>query len=228
MIGTLINSGAIVVGSAVGMALKRHLNTKYSDIITSTMGLVSLVLGFSMAMQSDKIMLIVISLVVGSLIGQFLDIDKRLNSLAVRLQSLRPSKADDSENRFVEGFVTTTMLFCVGSMAILGAIQDGMGGEPTILLTKAIMDGSVSIFFAATFGFSVMLSAIPVLIYQGAIALCATAIMTYLPEPTMNCMTATGGVIIIGLGITILGLRKINVANMLPALVVAVVLSYYI
>lgn len=192
------------------------------------MGLITMVLGITMAIQTKEIILLVAGLVVGSLIGQFLDLNRRLDSLAARLQKIKTGNASGDQNTFVEGFVTSTMLFCVGSMAVLGAIQDGIGeSEPTILLTKSVMDGTVAIFFAASFGISVILSSISVLLYQGLITLFAASIMTVLANDVMRELTALGGVLLLGLGLSMLGVARINVINMLPSLVIIVVLGYF-
>lgn len=229
MVGTLINTGAIVVASALGVLLCGRLSDRYSRIIISAMGLVTLILGVSMAIKAQEMILVVVSLVVGSLVGELIGLDNLFNRGATALRSVLPSSGNGTtdKDRFTEGFVTATLLFCVGSMAILGPIQEAAGQEPTLLLTKSVMDGVSAMFFAASFGIGVMLSALPVLIYQGSISLFAGSAMTFLDPATMADLSATGGILLVGLGISILGLRRINVINMLPSLVIIVILSVF-
>lgn len=230
MVGTLINVGAIILASAIGVLLKGRLSDRYSRIIIRAMGLVTLILGVTMAIKAEQMILIVVSLVVGSLLGEFLSLDQRFNRAATALRSALPSskgKATMDKDRFTEGFVTATLLFCVGSMAILGPIQEASGQEPTLLLTKSVMDGISAMFFAASFGIGVMLSAAPVLIYQGAISLFSSSVMTFLSPETMTELSATGGILLVGLGISILGMRNLNVINMLPSLVIIVILCLF-
>lgn len=231
MFGTLLNAGAVVVGSLLGILLRGRLHARYSRIIMNALGLITIVLGVTMAIDARRVILVVGAMVAGSLVGEFLRLDNLLDRMAARLRSLVPQRAGvegavggGSSDHFVEGFVTATLLFCVGSMAILGPMQEAAGGEPTILMTKSMMDGVSAMFFAASLGIGVMLSAFPVLIYQGLIALFASVIMSFMSEAMLTDLTATGGVLLIGLGISMLGIRRLSVINMLPALVVIVFL----
>lgn len=227
MFGTLLNAGAVVVGSLLGILLRGRLHARYSRIIMNALGLITIVLGVTMAIKGQRVILVVGAMVAGSLVGEFLRLDNLLDRMAARLRSLVPQRAaadGGSSDHFVEGFVTATLLFCVGSMAILGPMQEAAGDEPTILMTKSMMDGVSAMFFAASLGIGVMLSALPVLIYQGLIALFASVIMSFMSEAMLTDLTATGGVLLIGLGISMLGIRRLSVINMLPALVVIVLL----
>lgn len=222
MFGTLLNAAAIVAGSLLGILLRGRLHARYSRIIMSALGLVTIVLGVTMAIDAVRIILVVAALVIGSLVGEFLRLDALLDRMAARLRSLVPSSSND---HFAEGFVTATLLFCVGSMAILGPMQEAAGGQPSILITKSVMDGVSSMFFAASLGLGVIFSAVPVLVYQGAIALFASFIMSFMNDTMLADLSATGGVLLIGLGVSMLGLRRVSVINMLPALVVVVLLN---
>ena len=230
MIGTLVNTGAVVVGSLVGMAVKSRLPEKFVNVVFQAIGLFTLAIGISMSLRSDRMLVIVLSLVVGTLIGQWIDIDRRIQRFSDYLQRKSGPKNDtnpsgEGSRRFTEGFITATMLFCVGSMAILGAIEDGMGQTPAILYTKSLMDGISSIILASTFGAAILFSSVPMLLYQGAITLFAASMMHLMTEPMIADLTAVGGVLLIGLGITILKIKELKITNMLPALFVVVLFS---
>lgn len=237
MLGTLVNTGAIVAGSLAGMLIHSRLSEKMTTVIFQGVGLMTLTIGISMAIKSRNLMVAVISVVLGAVLGQWIDIDRRLRELSERWQnhSRRTRTAGHEDevvavqkaNRFTEGFITASMLFCTGSLAILGAIEDGSGETPRLLLTKSIMDAIASIALGASFGIAVLFSAVPVLIYQGALTLLAAFLMRYMTEGMMADLSAVGGILLMGLGINILEIKKINVTNMLPALVIVVVLSYF-
>ena len=234
MVGTLVNAGAVIVGSAVGLLIHSRLPQKMINIVFQAIGLFTMTIGISMSLRSENIILMVISIVLGTIIGQGIDIDKRLRKLSDYLHGKFSKKRKTNESgdttdssRFTEGLITASMLFCVGSMSILGSIEDGMGEPPNLLYTKSIMDGIASIALAASFGICIAFSSIPMLIYQGGLTLFATFIMRYMSEPMRNDMTAVGGVLLIGLGLSILKIKDINVINMLPALIVIVILSYF-
>lgn len=234
MIGTLANTGAIIVGSAVGMMIHSRLPQKMVNIVFQGIGLFTFVIGISMSLRSSNMILIIVSIVAGSLIGQGIDIDKYLRRFADYLQrkgkqieTTQSTDKTDTANRFNEGFITATMLFCVGSMSILGSIEDGMGQSPNLLLTKSIMDGISSIALASSFGICILFSSIPVLIYQGGLTLFAAFIMRYMSEAMIADLTAVGGILLIGLAINILKIKEINVTNMLPSLLIIVILSWF-
>ena len=239
MLGTLVNTGAILVGSLVGMLIQSRLSSKMTSIIFQGVGLMTLTIGISMAIQSQNLIVAVISVVLGAVLGQWIDIDRHLQNLTERWQhrshpestghqtdSLNPAVDAKQPSRFTEGFVTASMLFCTGSLAILGAIEDGSGETPRLLLTKSIMDAVASIALGASFGIAVLFSAIPVLLYQGTLTLLAAFLTRYMSEGMMSDLTSVGGILLMGLGINILDIKQINVTNMLPALIIVVILSY--
>ena len=230
MIGTLVNTGAVVAGSLVGMAVKSRLPERFVHVVFQAIGLFTLAIGISMSLRSDRMLVVVLSLVVGTVIGQWIDIDRHIQRFSDYLQRKSGKKngtnpAEEGSRRFTEGFITATMLFCVGSMAILGAIEDGMGQTPAILYTKSLMDGISSIILASTFGVAILFSSVPMLLYQGAITLFAASMMHLMTEPMIADLTSVGGVLLIGLGITILKIKELKITNMLPALIVVVLLS---
>ena len=174
-----------------------------------------------MAFKTEHYLILIFSLILGSIIGQLLDIDAWLTRISESLKKKWHSKND----KFSEGLVTAFLLFCMGSMTILGAIEEGLGGNPNLLLAKSLLDGFASIALAAALGFGVMLSVIPLLVYQGGLTLCARLFEQSVTLPIINELTAVGGIILIGLGISILEIKKLKVINMLPSLVIVVILT---
>lgn len=230
MVGTLANTGAIVVGSLIGIMIQSRLSAKMTNIVFQGIGLITITIGISMSSRIEDMILVVVSVVSGSIIGQAIDIDKYLRRFSEYIQS-KAKKAkngvNSSDNRFSEGFVTSSMLFCIGSMSILGAIEDGMGNSPDLLLTKSVIDGISAIALASSFGICIAFSSIPVLIYQGGLTIFASFIMRYMSDTMTANMTGVGGILLIGLGISILKIKEVNVTNMLPALLIVIVLSYF-
>lgn len=230
MTGTLINAGAIVAGSMIGILIRSRLPQKIITIVFQGIGLFTMALGVSMWLKSDHYLLAILSIVLGAIIGQWADIDKGLTRFSDYMHR-KSSKASLLEvpggSRFTEGIITATMLYCVGSMSILGPIEDGLGQTPTILYTKSLMDGISSIALASSFGSSIAFSIIPLVIYQGSITIFASFFAKYMNPTVIADMTSVGGVLLLGLGFNILDIKKIKVTNLLPALVVIVLLSYF-
>lgn len=230
MVGTLVNTGAVIAGSAIGLLIHSRLPQKMVNIVFQGLGLFTCAIGISMSLRSNNMLLMVVSIVIGSLIGQGLDIDKYLRRFSDYLQkksNKKTSLEQEATSRFSEGFITATMLFCIGSMSILGAIEDGTGQTPTLLYTKSIMDGISSIALASSFGIAIMFSSIPLFLYQGGLTLFAGFIMRYMSDQMVADMTGVGGILLIGLGINILKIKEINVTNMLPSLIIIVILSWF-
>jgi len=224
LLGSLANAAAIVAGGFAGSILKKGLSERFSNTIIASLGLLTVALGMMFAVQSKSIMVVVFSLVLGGILGEWIDIEKRMNDLGDFVQD----KLKAREGNFSQGFVTASLLFCVGSMAIMGALQSGLMNNHEILFTKSIMDGVIAVVFASTLGIGVALSFLPVFVYQGSIALLASVVAPYLSEAVMTEMTATGGVLLIGVGINILELKKIKVGNMLPAIFLPILLMLFL
>ncbi len=223
MIGTLVNTATVIVGSILGILLKSKLPKKTTDIVFQVMGIFTIYLGLRMALDGVNILLMILSLVIGAVIGQVIGIQALLERVAAYLQT----KVGGEGSHFVQGFITATLLFCTGSMVILGAIEEGSGRTPTLYFTKAIMDGTTSIVLAASFGRGVLFSSFVIFFIQGLLTGAVFYFGDFLPEIVITQVGAVGGVILLGLGLTILEIKKLAIANMLPALVVAGVLSYY-
>ncbi len=222
MTGTIANAAAVLVAGAAGLAVRKHIPAKMTDTVFQALGLFTLVIGVKMALETDDMLLAVVSLVLGALVGQWLDIDGALKRLSRWLEQ----RVGGSQDTFTSGLVTATLLFCVGSMSILGAIEDGMGNTPTLLYTKSIMDAASALILAAALGAGVLFSVVPMLIYQGGLTLLAGFMMEFMSDSMMADLTGVGGILIVGLGINLLKIREISVANLLPALIFIVALSY--
>ena len=229
MTGTIANATAIILGTLAGVLIRSRLPQKSVEIVFQGIGLFTLAIGISMSLKSANLLLAVLSLVIGGLIGQALNLDRHLRQLTERLQRIAKKETAEtqSSSRFTEGLITATMLFCVGSLSILGAIEEGSGETPRLLLTKSIMDGISSIALASSFGICILFSSVPLLIYQGGLTLFAGAMMRFMSGNMIAELTGVGGILLIGLGINILKIKEINIINLLPALIVAVILATF-
>ncbi len=221
MTGTLINMGAIVAGTAIGSLAGSRLPARMRRIVLYGIGLVVLLIGFQMAVRTQNVLAVLGAILIGGIIGELLRIEDRLEQLG---QFFQNKLSKGSEQSVAEGFVTASLVFCVGPMAILGSISDGLSGDYSLLSIKAVMDGFASIAFAASLGWGVGLSALSILIYQGGITLFAGCLPGALNNAMITEMTATGGLIIIGIGIKLLDLKDLPLANFVPAIAVAPVI----
>ena len=221
MTGTLINTGAVIAGSLLGLLIHKHLPAKLTKITFQGIGLFTLFIGFQMASQTGSLLILIFSMVIGAIIGQLLDLDRHLENLSGKLKIKLKSKNE----KFSEGFITAFLLWCMGSMTILGAMEEGFGNPPNLLLAKSVLDGFASLALSASMGIGVIFAAIPLLIYQGGLTLLASLVGDFLSETIIAEMTAVGGLLLIGLGINILEIKKLKILNMIPAIFVAVILS---
>ena len=231
--GTLVNSILVLIGSTIGILIKGGLKEKYQVTTMNALGLAVMFIGISGALQglllvegnqltSTNVMLMIISLALGAFIGEGIDIEARLDRLGEWIKKTLKVK-DDKGNSFVEGFVNSSLLFCVGAMAIVGSLQDGLAGDPSILIAKGVIDGVVAIFFASTLGIGVFFSVISLLLYQGGITLGATFIEPLLSEQLISNISFIGSILIMGLGINMIFGKNIKVGNLLPAVLVPVI-----
>jgi uncharacterized membrane protein YqgA involved in biofilm formation len=223
MKGTIVNVIAIFLGCSVGFILKSKFPEKIGKIVMQALGLASLLIGAQMALKTNNILLVIFSLVIGGVIGEIIDIEEGLEKFGERVKL--KFKSNDTSERFVEGFVTASLLYCVGSMAIMGALKEGLSGNPDILYAKSLLDGVTSLAFTAAMGIGVLFSVIPVFLYQGGITLLSRLIKDFLSPEIINEMTAVGGILILGIGFGLLEIRKIKVGNLLPAILVAALLA---
>jgi hypothetical protein len=235
-LGTIINVFSILIGAGIGVALGHRLPENISRTLTDALGLVVLVIGglnlialtdssFVAAVSSAGTLLVVLaSLVVGSILGSMLKIEQRLSHFGTWLQ-LKASRGGDKE-KFIEGFVNASLLFTIGPMAVLGALQDGLGQGFDVLALKSSLDGLTSVAFAAALGWGVAFAAIPVGIWQGLLTLLAASAGTLMSDALVASITATGGVLLLGTGLRVLQIRMVSVADMLPALVLAPLITW--
>ncbi len=219
MLGTLVNTGAVVIGSAVGMTMGAHLPASVKLILMQALGLATLTIGLRMTLNAQHTLLAVACLLLGGVSGELLKIEPRLETLAEWLRR----RLRSNSGRFVEGFVTATLLYLTGAMTIVGSIQDGTVGDSSVLLVKSLLDGVASVALASSLGIGVMFAALPVLLVQGGITLLA-AQLSFLSQPAvLDAINATGGLLIVGIGINLLELARIHVGNLLPALLYAII-----
>lgn len=218
MLGTIINVGLILLGSVLGLVFKNLISEKLSNVLTSALALCVLGIGISGMIGTEDTLCVIICMVIGTLIGEAVDIERRLEGAGDLLR--RKLIKGESTSRFTEGFVTATLLYCVGAMAITGSIEAGLNQNYSILISKGVLDGVTSISFAAAMGIGVAFSVIPLFLYQGGITLLAAVVGPYLGQAVITEMSAVGGTLIVAIGINMLGLgrEKIRVGNMLPAI----------
>lgn len=224
LLGTIVNTVAIIIGSFIGLIAKKAIPQRVGDLIMTAIPIVVMVLGIQFGIASSNILIVIISLIIGAIIGELVDIDKKLDGFGQKLQQ----KMKGKDSNFSIAFVSCTLIYCVGSMAILGSIESGINLNHSILYTKALLDGVSAIFFASTLGAGVMLSGLSVFVYQGLLTLLAGYVAPYLSSAVVTEMSATGGILLIALAFTILGIKKIKVANLLPAIFIPVILMIFI
>jgi len=216
--GTLVNSGAILVGSLIGLSAGRRLPERMKKILMQALGLAVVIIGLQMALAGREIIAVIGCVLLGAVTGDLVDVERQVEKVGEWLKT----RFRSDSSTFVEGFVTTSLLYLSGAMFIVGAIQDGTTGDAGTLYVKALLDGVASMAFASTLGIGVAFSALSVLVVQGSITLLASQLL-FLQDPrVLNAVTATGGILILAIGINILELKKIPVGNILPALVYAV------
>jgi uncharacterized membrane protein YqgA involved in biofilm formation len=218
--GTIINSIAVIIGSFIGLILKSRFTESMRKILMDALGLVCIILGIQMALKGEKFLHLVFSLVLGGVLGEILDIDGVFKKISIKVEE-RFSK---EKGTFAKGFLTASLLYCIGPMTIMGSIQDGLGQSPTILLTKSLLDGTASIALASALGIGVIFSALSILIVQGSITLLANFVSPILTSLVIQEMTAVGGVLILGIALNLLDIKNIKVANLLPSLIFIIIL----
>jgi uncharacterized membrane protein YqgA involved in biofilm formation len=220
MKGALVNFAAILAGSIVGLILKRGIPETYKETIIDGLGLAVMVIGFKMALVTENILVVIVSIALGACVGEVMGIDAMLNRVGVLLNEKLGSRYGDVG----KGFVTATLIFCIGAMAIVGSIQEGLTGDTSTLYAKSMLDGIAAIIFTAAMGIGVAFAAIPVFLYQATITVGASCFGELLSKAAINELTAVGGVLIIAVSFAMLEIKKIRVANLLPAIPIAVLL----
>ena len=219
MLGTIVNTLAIIVGSLLGIVFRGGIPKKYQVTIMQAISLAVILIGLKMAFKTDAVLLVIFSLVIGSILGEFLKIEDRLENLGKQLET----KFSKAGNGIAKGFVVASLVFCVGSMAIVGSMESGLTGNHQTLFAKSALDGLSSIIFSSIFGIGVLFSSISVFVYQGFITITASIMKPFLIPPVINQMSGIGGLLIMAIGFNLLEIKKINVGNMLPAIFVPLI-----
>ncbi|MBR7796833.1 DUF554 domain-containing protein [Virgibacillus sp. AGTR] len=226
--GTIINGVLIIIGSLFGLLFTK-IPERYKETVMQGIGLAVMIIGVQMALSTELIIIVLLSLLTGAILGELLNLEVRLNSLGTWIGSKFTTKSSDFS--VSQGFVTASLIFVIGAMSVIGALDSGIRGDHEVLITKGILDGFVALVLTTTLGFGVILSVIPVVLYQGSIALLATQIEQILPESFLNGMitelTAVGGVLILAIGFNLLKITSIRIGNLLPA-IITVGFIYYI
>jgi len=223
ILGTIINVGTILLGTSIGVLLNRGIPKRITSIIFQGLGLFSIFLGLSLAFQNENsFLLILMSLLIGGLLGEWW----KLESKTELLSQLLKSKINNANPKFTEGLITATMIFSIGSMAIIGPMNEALHGDLTLVLTKSVMDGFTSMALAAAFGWGVIFSAIPVFIFQAFFGISASLLEPYMNPLMINQLTAVGGILIIGIGINILEIKNIKVLNLIPSMFIIPILFW--
>ena len=221
MTGTVINVITVVAGGTLGALLGERLLSRIRHIIMQGVGLVTLAVGMSMAITTKNFLLVLLSIVIGGMLGEWWRLEERLDEAGKWLETRAARFPVLARGEFTKGFVTASLVFCVGPMTILGSFQDGLSGDYTLLAIKSVLDGFSSLAFAASMGMGATFSAITVLVYQGILTLGASLFENILTDAMITEMTATGGVMILGIGLLLLEIKRVRVANFLPALAIA-------
>jgi hypothetical protein len=224
MLGTWINTATVLAGSLAGMLIGDRLPERLRRIVFTGLALMTLGIGVSMVIRGTRPLIIITSIVLGAVLGEVIDIEKQLERFAGWLQA----RVKVGGGQFVRGFVTASLLFCVGPMTVVGSIQDGLSGDATILITKAIMDGFASLALAATMGIGVLFAALTVLVVQGGLSLLGRSLAVLTEPAALDQLSGVGGLLIIALAIRMLEIKDIKVGNLLPALVIVALLVVFV
>lgn len=220
-VGTLVNAGAVVAGAGLGLLAGRVIDEKLRSAIFQALGLCTILIGLKMALVADNLMPVILSCVLGGLSGQALSLDSRLARAGDAVKKMLRSGNDG----FTSGLVTASLLICVGAMGIVGSLEEGLGGSPATLFSKAILDFFACLMLASVYGSGVMASAVPLLIYQGGLTLLAGYLAPALTLGVKDTLISTGGLLIVGLGFNLAGFKPVSIENLLPALIFAVILG---
>jgi len=221
MLGTIVNAASVLIGGTIGLVLRKGIPQRLSAIVRDAIGLATIGLSIMMIMKMSSPIPVVLALLIGGVIGECIDLESRFNSFAGLMKRLV-----GAEGTFIDGMVTAFITFCVGPMTVLGSIEDGLG-NPSILFAKSLLDGFMAVAYATSMGVGVVFSVVPLLLYQGSIAALAFLLKQALSTDMLYSLTATGGVLLLGLGVNLLELRRVKVINLLPALALAPLIEWF-
>jgi uncharacterized membrane protein YqgA involved in biofilm formation len=222
MFGVIVNVIAIIIGSSIGLLLKKGLPEKIKTIVIQAIGLATVAIGIADAIKTENPLLLILSLVIGGIIGTLLMIDHRLEKVGEYAES-KFSGQESEGNGFAKGFVLATLVYCIGAMAIVGSIEAGVQGDYSTLYIKSLLDGVTAIIFTSTLGIGVMFSIIPVFIYQGTMVLLGIQLEPLLTDQMITEMSAVGGILIFAIGLNLLNIKKLNLGDLLPAIFIPII-----
>lgn len=222
LLGTLVNVGTVLLGGTIGVVFNSKMPQRIIKTVFQTIGLFNIYLGIQMALRSQNILIMVFSLILGAAVGEWIDIDSRISKFGESIKKKTKSK----QETFTEGLVSAFLLFCMGSMTIIGSFEEGAQAKSDLLISKAVMDSFGALALASALGVGVIFSVIPLFIYQGGLTLLSFFIGSFMPQMVIDEMSAVGGIMLVGLGISILDIKKIKIINLLPALLFAILFAY--
>ena len=222
-VGTIVNALAVICGSLLGLLLRHGLPERLREIVFQGIGICTLLIGMQMALKVQNLLVVVFAVLLGGLLGESARLEDRLRALGDRLKQRMKS----SEGKFTEGLLMAFLIFCVGSMTVVGALEEGTRGNPQLLYVKSVLDGFTSIALAAPYGLGVLFSVVPLLLYQVALTLLAGAAQPLLSDVLISQMSAVGGVLILGIGLNVLEIKTVRVTNFLPALFIVIPLQLW-
>ena len=225
LLGSLVNSAAIILGGSIGLALKKGLSDRIASAVMNALALCVLYIGVSGMLKGENILITILSMVFGTLVGEWIDLDKKINQLGDEIESRVSS--DNKEHSVSNGFVTASLLFCVGAMAIVGALQSGLTGNHDTLFAKSLIDGIAAIVMASSLGIGVLLSAGLILVYEGGISLFANVLAPLLTDSVINEMTCVGSLLIVGLALNMLKLTNLKIMNYAPAVFFPILFGFF-
>jgi uncharacterized membrane protein YqgA involved in biofilm formation len=225
LLGSLVNSAAIILGGSIGLALKKGLSDRIASAVMNALALCVLYIGVSGMLKGENILITILSMVFGTLVGEWIDLDKKINQLGDEIESRVSS--ENKEHSVSNGFVTASLLFCVGAMAIVGALQSGLTGNHDTLFAKSLIDGIAAIVMASSLGIGVLLSAGLILVYEGGITLFANVLAPLLTDSVINEMTCVGSLLIVGLALNMLKLTNLKIMNYAPAVFFPILFGYF-
>jgi hypothetical protein len=220
-VGSLVNAATVIAGSALGLLVRQRLPERIKAIIFQAVGLATLLLGVTMGLKVTDFLILIFSLILGGILGELLHLDDRMQAMGDWLKE----RVHSQNTAFTEGLITAFLIFCVGSMTFVGALNEGLTGDRTLILTKAILDGFTSIVLASVYGVGVLFSVIPLFLVQSSLTLLAFQFQSVFSDVLIDQLTAVGGVLIIGIGLNLLEVKKINTMNLLPGLLVVGILT---
>ena len=220
-LGSVVNAAAIIGGSTIGLLLHSRFPDRIRQIVFQGLGLCTLLIGMQMALKVENILIVIFSILIGGIVGELLDLERRFECIAGSCKRLVGS----GNAGFVDGLITASLIFCIGAMAIIGSFDEGVRGDTTVLYTKSILDGFASVALASSYGGGVLFAFVPVLLYQGALTIFAGFFQQYFSAALIAQLTATGGLLILGIALVLLDVKRVKLSNLLPALPMVVVLQ---